>query len=48
MGFIGIKYIYEIAKVKKELDYDFISTDLEQVVKVNSFSYDPKYIDWDA
>ena len=34
IGFIGIKYIYEIAKTKKELDYDFVNTDLESICRV--------------
>ena len=32
-GEISIKYVYEIAKVKKELDYDLANTDLEGIVR---------------
>jgi len=30
-GVISIKNIYEIAKIKKEMDYDLESTDLESI-----------------
>ena len=29
--FVGIKYIYEIAKIKKEMDYDLSSMELESI-----------------
>ena len=29
--FIGIKYIYEIAKIKKEMDYDLANNSLESI-----------------
>jgi large subunit ribosomal protein L11 len=32
-GTISIKYIYEIAKIKKEMDYDLATTDLEGICK---------------
>lgn len=37
VAYVGIKYLYEIAKIKKELDYDFINTDLQGIVKVILF-----------
>ena len=32
-GSVSIKHIYEIAKIKKQLDYDLETTDLEGIVK---------------
>ena len=32
-GTVSIKHIYEIAKIKKQLDYDLEKTDLEGIVK---------------
>jgi large subunit ribosomal protein L11 len=32
-GVVGIKYIYEIAKIKKELDCDLKNTSLESICR---------------
>ena len=33
VGEISLKYVYEIAKMKKEADFDFANTELEGIVK---------------